>query len=388
MPELSKVHTHRTGRQVLKFAQDGIRIKPSLVEKAYAELAYQGINIPIRWIRQAISGLEAAHGGMDALDGIPPLGANITTPSVTTPLQFLQAWLPGFISVVTKARNIDLLTGVTTVGSWEDEEVVFGITEPQGYAVPYTDWGNVPYAQYNTEFERRTIVRFEQGLYVGTLEEARAARINISVAAQKRAAATLQLQIARNRIGFVGMNAGQNRTYGFLNDPSLQPYITAPAGEGGSTLWSGKTFLEICNDIRTLAAQLQVDSGDVISVDRDQTVLAIGTGNVQYLSVMNVQGTQSVKQWLRETYPLMRVASAPELDKANGGANVAYLYAEKVDDGGMSTDDSAVWLQPVPAQFVALGVERQSKKYVEDFTNATAGVIVKRPFAVKRMTGV
>src|SRR5690606_28478965 len=68
----------------------------------------------------------------------------ITTPSITTPVQFLQAWLPGFVHVITQARKIDKLVGITTVGSWEDEEIVQGVMELVGGATPYSDYGNVP----------------------------------------------------------------------------------------------------------------------------------------------------------------------------------------------------------------------------------------------------
>jgi hypothetical protein len=71
---------------------------------------------------------------------------------------------------------------------------------------------------------------------------------------------------------------------------------------------------------------------------------------------------------------------------ANGGANVAYLFADSVDDGG--SDGGATFVQIVPAKFQALGTEKQAKGYIEDFSNATAGIMVKRPFAVQRLTGI
>ena len=45
-------------------------------------------------------------------------------------------------------------------------------------------------------------------------------------------------------------------------------------------------------------------------------------------------------------------------------------------------------IQVVPAKFMALGVEQQSKGFVEDYTNATAGIMVKRPWAVYRASGI
>ncbi len=344
-----------------------------------AQLADLGINLPASFLAQQYSDMIAGTA-MDDTQGLQ------TTASISTPIQFLQAWLPGFVLIMTQARKIDELIGVVTAGSWEDEEVIQGILEPTGEAVLYGDYTNVPLSSWNVNFERRTVLRFERGLRVGVLEDARSARVRINNAAEKRSSAALALDIARNRVGFLGFNGGANRTYGFLNDPSLPAYVTAAAtGTGATTTWSTKSFLNITADIRGMAARLQAASGDTINAEDVPTTLALATNVFQFLTVTSDFGN-SVRQWMRETYPKMRVVSAPELNLANGGANVAYLYADKVDDGG--SDGGATWAQIVPAKFQALGTEKQAKAYVEDFSNATAGVMVKRPFAIQRLTGI
>jgi hypothetical protein len=319
-----------------------------------------------------------------AMDSLQP---SVTVGSLETPVQFLQQWLPGFVRVMTAARKIDELIGITTTGSWEDEEIVQGILEPLGEAELYGDYTNIPLSSYNTEFARRTVIRFEKGLKVGVLEEARAGRIKVNAAAEKRKSAALALDIARNRIGFFGYNGGLNRTYGFLNDPSLPAYVTAANGASASPLWSTKTFLEITADLRGMIARLQIATQDTFDPQNSVMTLALATNVYQYLTITNVQGYGSVLGWLKETYPRLRVVSAPELNAANGGANVAYLYPDSIG-GDDSTDDGAVWLQVVPAKFQTIGVEKQAKAYVEDYSNATAGVLVKRPFAIQRLTGI
>jgi hypothetical protein len=311
--------------------------------------------------------------------------ALITTASIAAPIQFLQTWLPGFVRTITAARKIDELLGISTVGNWEDEEVVQGVLEPIGNAVPYGDYTNVPLASWNTEFQRRTVVRFEKGLLVGKLEEARAARMKVNSSAEKRGAVAIALEIQRNAIGFFGYNSGAGRTYGFLNDPYLPAYYSVPNGAGGTSPWSGKSFLEITSDIRTAFATLQTQSQDTISMESEMT-LAIPTASAAYLTVTSSLGTSSVAQWIKETFPKMRVVSAPQLNAANGGANVFYLYAESVDDG--ASDDSRTFVQVVPAKLISTGVENRAKGYVEDYTNATAGVILKRPYAVVRGSGI
>lgn len=324
--------------------------------------------------------MAAAHGY--AMDDLTP---GLLPGTIPTPLQFLQQWLPGFVHIITQARKIDDLIGIQTVGSWEDEEVVQGTIELTGRPMPYGDTTNVPLSSWNPAWERRSVVRFEEGMQVGKLEEARAGRINISSSASKREAAALALDIIRNRIGFFGFNNGANRTYGFLNDPALPAYFPVPNGAGGDTEWETKTFLEITADLRTTLAILRASSGDTIDPESNNITLALPTSAIEYLSVTSDFGI-SVRDWLSKTYPRVRVVSAPELVAANGGESVMYMYADETNDS--STDDGRTFAQLVPTKFQLVGVEQKAKGYLESYSNASAGVMCKRPFAVVRRTGI
>lgn len=327
---------------------------------------------------QALDQLQTIGIGMDsALVG--PAGGNLGTPA-----QFLQNWLPGIVRQVTKVRNADALMGVETVGSWEDEEVVQTASELTGKAELYGDVANIPLANYNATYERRSIIRFEQGVMMGRLEEARASKANINMGVEKRAAAADALDIIRNRVAFFGYNQPDTRVFGFLNDPNLPAYANVATGTTGLT-WSVKTFLEITKDIREAVNALVVQSGGNVRPQAVDMTLAIPLGFEEYMGVTSDFGV-SVGDWLAKTYPRIRVESAPELTGANGGANVFYLYAERVDDG--STDGGSVIAQIVPARFMALGTEPRAKGVVEDYTNALAGVLCRRPWAVVRRSGI
>lgn len=323
------------------------------------------------WTPQAFPGVAA------------PVG--VTTPSIVAPIQFLQNWLPGFIRVLTAARKIDELLGINTVGNWRDEWIVQGIVEPMGAIDVYKDNSNVPLSDWNVNWTQRTVVRFESGVQVGRLEQARAAAAMVNSDAEKRAASALRLEIWRNLVGFYGFNSGNNNTFGILNDPLLPNYVTVAAGAAGLT-WAVKTFLEITQDIITAMNQLQTQSQDNIDPQKVSTTLAIPMQVAQQLSKLNQLGTLDVRMWLKATYPMCRLVTAPQFGAANGGANVFYLYADSVADGG--TDDGRTMIQIVPTKFMALGVEQRVKAYIEDFTNATAGVLVKRPYAITRFTGI
>lgn len=351
-------------------------------EATLAHLRSFGVSFDAAIVRaMAAAAMDANEGSIE-----PSPLSPLTAASIATPVQFLQNWLPGFVRVITAARKIDEVLGISTTGSWEDEEIVQGVMEPLGLAMPYTDYANVPLASWNVNFERRTVVRFEMGFSVGKLEEARTARMRANTAAEKRGAAADALEITRNRVGFWGYNGGANRTFGFLNDPALPAYVPLPNGASGDPEWSEKTFLEITADIRTALAALRAQSLDRIDPDNTPITMVVPTDAVDFLSTTNEFGTVSVREWIRQTYPRLRVVSAPELQAANGGAGVLYFFAEEVQDG--ASDDSRTWLQAVPARFQSLGVENGAKVYTEDFSNATAGVMLKRPYAVVRYTGV
>jgi hypothetical protein len=105
MPEVSKVHSSLTGRNVRAFEK--------FPAEQFRALAALGINITPNDVSKMQNAFDAEDIGMDALTALQ------TTASIADPVQFLQTWLPGFVYVITQARKIDEITGVATVGSWE-----------------------------------------------------------------------------------------------------------------------------------------------------------------------------------------------------------------------------------------------------------------------------
>lgn len=372
--KLSKVLSHVAARDVrrIPFARED-------VESSWRALSALGLNLQPNHVAQMYADI------MDAADVTPAPTIGASTPSMPTLIQFLQEWMPGWVHTVSAARKIDQLVGITTVGSFEQEEVVQGFMEPLAEAEPYGDYTNIPLSDYNPTVEGRTIVRFEKGLKVGFLEDLRAGRMRINTAGEKRNAASQSLEIARNNVGFYGYNDGANRTYGFLNDPNLASALTLPNGVAGTATWPTKTPLEIMADIRLMAATLQNNTQDTVDPATVPIVLALPTSKRQYINVPTDLGF-SVAKYLAENYPNWRIESAPQLQNAVGGVDVAYLYAESMDDD--STDSGSTWLQAVPSKFQTLGVEKRAKSYVEDYANATAGVFLKRPFLVLRFVGL
>lgn len=332
-----------------------------------------GVGMTAKAASQVMAG-QMIDYAMDTIQQLP------TTASIATPIQFLQNWLPGIVRVITAARAIDEIVGRSTIGSWEDEEIVQQVIALTGAATPYTDAGNVPLSSWNQTFVQRNVVRFELGLRVGNLEEARAARVRVDSAGEKRLSDAEQLEIQRNAVGFYGYNSGSGRTYGFLNDPNLPSYVNAANGD-----WASATFLEIQQDLLTAFAALRTQSKGRIDPSKQATTLSLPTSCIDFLGTTSDFGI-SVWDWLRGAYPQCRVVSAPQLDGANGGDNVFYIHADTVNDSG--SDDQKTFIQVVPATFQLLGVQKLAKGYEEDYSNATAGILCKRPYAVYRVSGI
>lgn len=371
---LSITHSRISGRNVRPFEMRQVS------DAAVRELRVLGIDLPAELVHQQVRALYAGDASYTSLTS--------TSASVPTPIQFLQTWLPGFVAVITAARKIDEILGIKTVGSWEDAEIVQGMVEPIATAQEYGDYTNIPLASWNTNFERRTVVRGEQGIQVGLLEEARTAAMRLSSAETKRSASAIALEQFRNSIGFFGYFNGRNRTFGFLNDPNLPDYTQVAGGA-----WTAKTMDAIVNDLKLAIADLRTKSQDNIDMSKVPATLVLPTGRVDYLATINGFGI-SVWDWLKQTYPNIRVVSAPEMalgSVAGQGSPqfVFYLFAEEVPssvDG--SSDGGETFAQLVQTKFMTLGVEKRAKAYVEDYSNATAGVLCKRPYAVSRWFGI
>lgn len=334
--------------------------------------------------------LESCHNvyqtrAMDAATTMPGILLN-PQQSGSPYVQFLQSWLPGQVHVVTQARKADALLGTTTVGAWEDAEIIQEILELVGVAMPYTDLASIPMSSWNLTYAKRGIVRFEEGCQVGTLEGLRSGRINIDSLATKREAAALALEIARNRVAFFGYANGEEQpVYGLLNDPNNPEFQTLPSGKE----WNEATRDEIIKDLKFALRTLRVQSKEVIDPSSTPLLLVLPTSAVDALNTPGGTGSETgetAKSWLTFNYPNVSVESCVEFDEASGGKNVMMLYAITVS--GTGTDDGKAIDQLVPSKFYTLGVDQSCKSVTEDFSNATAGTLVKRPYAIFRGVGV
>lgn len=331
---------------------------------SYADLAALGIDVRKLAQDTALTGPASANGFIQGY--------------------LLQNILPGVVRVSTQVRLIDEIAGVLNAGNWYDETVAQRVVSPVGKAELYGDHTNIPLASYKNQLERRGVVRFEQGLSVGVLEEARQAVEGYDEAKLKREMVNESLEISRNRLGFFGFVTASQRTFGLLNDPSLAAYSTATGSwlTGANANWTGVT-----TDFQRMFTNLELRSGGHIRDDMALTVV-LPLGYRRVLSYVNTASatSQTVKQWLEEMFPKIRFIYAPQFIGANGGANIVYMFADEMPDGDDTGGRTIV--QVVPERYRVIGTEQRAKGYLEDSANATAGIFVLRPWAFERMTGI
>ena len=323
----------------------------------------------------ALNDLKALGVGVAAMDSAL-IGPAATTGFV--PAHMLQTWLAGTIRAITTPVDIDYVAGITTVGNWHDDEIGVRTEEDFGLAELYGDVTNIPLANSNGGFELRDVVRFEQGFQVGELEMRRMGAAGFQQEQSKRRAATKSLDVARNLVGWNGI--ANTRTYGLLNDPNLP---TVRALDALETAWLSADFDELVAHFTNLRNALETQMGQALRDDA-AFLLLLPTGYRGVMNVYNTSGNLSFGNWIKENYPNTRTEYISSLTAAIGGEDVAYLIAENVSDLDESDTDSATLIQAVPSRYEVVGSEKRAKGYIETASNALAGIIVLRPWAIAR----
>lgn len=362
----------------MKISIGRTKVKPYTFDSNTTATTLNGLGIraddvAIKQVVEAAKLYPQAYG----LDAAP---ASITQGSVFNVVQFFQKWLTEAVYIITRARKIDELVGRNIEGTWIQEEVVQPVVERGGQARPYSDVSDTNLASFNANYETRTIVRGELDVMGTELEMRRAAEMRLNSLGIKREAAAQGLAIMNNGIGFYGYNNGANKTFGLLNDPSLPSYVVAANGTSGDTTWASKTYKEITADFVSAFKGLRAQSGANIDPMSDRLVIGIAVSCFDYLNTANELG-KTVREWLKENYPNTTLVPVPEFDGADGGENVMYIIADQV--AGQKTVS-----QNVQDTLRLVGVEYKAKGIVECYSCATAGVMVRVPVGIYRMSGI
>lgn len=368
----TKIHLHLSREQVKPLALDEYK------DVTHEDLAKLGVTADFN------------HAGVKmAMDAAPDLVMG--SANIGNLVQFFQYWFPTAIKVITAKRNADSVFGRDIVGSWELDEVVQKYLEATGQVSLYGDYTDVPLVSYNPTFEKRQNVRFELGMQSGLLQDAKAARMQISPDEEKRTAIATAFAVNQNEVAFLGYNTTDIPCYGGLNDPNLCGFnastgVTTPNAyditEDSTFSNASRTFLTIVASINTWMTTLQAKSGYNFDPYNDKLQLSIApTAYNAMVTTMNQLGTKSVMSWFMETYKGATVKPINEFKAANGAADVAYIIADTL--GGQP-----VVRQLVTAEMRLIGVEPKLKGTLEGYTSSTAGTMFVQPLGCLRVTGV
>ena len=293
----------------------------------------------------------------------------------------LIARLNGILTAVTPKRSIDELVGVSTVGSWGDEEVQVQMEELAGEPVLYGDNTQIPLADFITTQARRQMVDFELGFQIGIKEDYRLNKDWYNGTESKRRAVTNALDVARNQVGFTGF--ANRRTYGLLNDPSLPSVLAKSTGSAKVWLDGATTFDNLVTDFILMYNAIETQSGANISTDT-KLCFAIPSGYAGVLTKAQSQTGKTFKEWVTENYNV-RIAVIPEFRNAIGNEDVVYLFVEEAGIYDESTVENSTVIQAVQERYkVIYSGEGDKGGYKEDAINSTAGVLILRPWAFAR----
>lgn len=301
----------------------------------------------------------------------------ITEPSNVTPIQFAQFWLESPIKIITRGRTLDKTVGRTMVGTWETEQIVATILERLGQPGLYGDFTKAPLANWNINFETRDNVRFEMGVEIGKLEEARASQMRMNSYAMKRDAMAEAFAILQNNVGWFGFRSTSpnfpgtsKKIYGLLNDPNVSAAISL-----SNASWVGDSMDTICTDIQSMVTKAVSDLQGHYDPEVDSATLALPITAYTQLGVINTYGI-STRDWLAKTYPKIRIVSCPELVGAISSADAALFIVDKV------VGDTTVQ-QLVTSALRLVGVQPLAKGFYEVYSCSTAGSLVRYPLGYR-----
>ena len=304
-------------------------------------------------------------------DGLALGGGNI--PGLA---QFFQFWFTDIVNALYRGRSFKQTYGVDQVGDWTTETVVQPMLELTGDMALYDDFSRPPLAGYNLGWTTRGTVRFETGLEVTKLEEARAGVMRQNAYQLKKAATILKSDIWMNNIFWNGFATdGAKPVYGIFNEPGL------------ATRKEDMTFNILSENasvklIQSLFAGWVQDATNDLEGNFDPTTDAIVFNlPLAWQSVMTrtTEFGWSVSDWLKKQYPHVEIKYSVELNKrGTDKLGVAIVFVPNVRDVGKKTVTA---MQTSALRLV--GAIPSLKGMEECYSSSVAGVLISAPLAVK-----
>lgn len=321
----------------------------------------------------------AQDGALIAQDASFPL---VTNANSGIPAMLSTYIDPKLIEVlVAPMKAVQAAGGEVKKGDWTTRTAMFPVIESTGEATSYGDFNNSGSVGANFQFPQRQSYHFQTITQWGERELADAGLAKIDWAARLNIASALTLNKYQNKTYLFGVSGLQN--YGMLNDPSLPADLTPNTKAAGGTAWilpSGAvnaTSLEVQQDVMKMFFALQGRLKGLVDVDSVMTLIMSPQSSVA-MGISNNFGI-SVKEYLKETYPNLKLETVPEY--ATAGGQKVQLVADNIE--GQRTWDPA-FTEKMRAHPIVIDLSsfRQKK------SAGTWGTIIYVPMAITGMLGV
>lgn len=291
-------------------------------------------------------------------------------------------------AIVVPCKMIDII-GERVVGSWADLQASFMNVSQSWDTSVYGDRNQSGDASAELTFFYRENILIQLWKYLGDLEQAQYAKSPIDWAAQINANAILGLKKEVNKILAFGVEG--KKTFGFLNDPNLQPAIqpytkTDMKGNSlGTTEWlKTQDPRQIYADIKDKLVQELINRSMTL-VDLDSPMTLVYPSEIASALANTNDFGLTVRQLVQETMPNVKFKSLPEAGiKFSGGkSNIRQivLYADELNGHKVVQGATSTALR-------AGRVETYSTDMRQKLINGSYGCLYFQPAGQVTMTGV
>lgn len=319
--------------------------------------------------------LAQDQGGasMMAMDA-PNFQSVLATVASSSIPYFLANWFdPKLIATLVSPMMAPIIVGEAQKGDWLTETAQFATIEAEGEVSSYGDYAMSGASNVNANFPSRQNYLFQAFLQYGMREVGRMGLAKIDWASKQMESNALILMKALNLMYFFGQTGLVN--YGLLNDPALQPSLTATFQW---ILSASATANTIYQDFVRLFIQLQAQSNGVIQMDSPM-VVGCSPQIAPVLTEVTQYNTNSVRKLLEENFPNLRIETAVEYGPPiNTAGNLVQLICESID--GQRTAECAFSTKMMAHNMIVAESSWRQKRVSGGY-----GTIIYRPYAIASM---
>lgn len=308
-----------------------------------------------------------------ALDAQPAL---TTVPNTGVLAQFLNYVDPEVVNIIFTPMNATRIAPERKTGNWVTMSAQFPIAEAVGHVKGYGDFDNGGESSANFNWENRQSFHYQTITQAGEREIEMMGQGKIDLVSQLNKSSILTLNKFQNKTYFFGVDGLAN--YGFLNDPDLNPSITAGVKAAGGTSWSDATPKEIYDDIKAMFIQLVTQLGG--NVERDAAmVFSCSPEKMVHMREANEVMGNTAENMIKNAFPNLEFESAPEYKTDTG--DISQLRVKDVD--GIETAYCS-FTEKMRAHPVIPDVSSWKQKK----SGGTWGAIIRVPAAMVTMIGI